>query len=207
MRVFRRHPAVDVESVRPQQAAVAMQRELAMRFESDGRVAIEDVLAGDLASAIAAALPSLHLSRSAPDPRGLGGDDPGHMFYEACARSHRGCRRLCAPVCALVASLEAGPLLDFLRAVIGRPDMSVHSVSVRAYVKGSHVSCGAGAEAVWYGTPRGNPHDGGLVRFGAGDEWPPSFGTMHVVGGERRAVTLVGQHRTLYAVRALLGTR
>jgi hypothetical protein len=206
VRLFRRHAGVDFESLRPVAAVAADVGVLAARFASERRAAVEDLLPRDLAVLVASALPGLPLSRVSPDPRGLGGTDPGYMYYEAPVRPHEGCRRDCAPVCALALSLEGGPLRDFLRVITGHSGLHVGGVSVRAYVKGSHVSRSAGAEVLWYATPGWGENDGGLLRFPGGERWLPRFGAMHVVEGDPREVTLVPDHSALYVVRALLRT-
>ena len=107
----------------------------------------------------------------------------------------------------MASSLTEGSLLELLKMVTERPRLCVRSLAVRAWVKGSHESRIGHAEAVWYGTPGWAPREGGLVRFEDGTSWEPRFGTMHVFDGNAREVTLVTDHRALYVVRAVLGTR
>lgn len=170
------------------------------------RLAIADVLSSDVAAKVAEALPRVALSRQASDPRTLGEPEPGFMFYEARLRAHARCTASCAALCAMAISLQEGALLDRLKRELGAPELRTARLDVRAYVKGSHVSRAVGTEAIWYGTRAWNANAGGALRFSNGDEWAPTFDTMHVVS-EEHEVTLVRDHRPLYVVRALLETR
>ena len=169
-------------------------------------MSIDDVLPGDLALPIGAALAGLAWVRSAPDPRDLGGDEPGHLYYEAPLGPDGVCRSACSPACAMAASLGGGALLEFLRAVTGHPRLSALGVSARAYAKGSHDSQRDGVQAIWYGTRGWAAQDGGLLRFRTAEPWAPRFGALHVVEGACE-VTLVQQHRPLQVIRGLYRAR
>jgi len=207
MLLFNRHrePFAKALSLPPEPSVA----ELGKRFAERGWIAVDGVLSPASIAPIACAIDTRRFECRAPQPHALAAGAASFMFYEQHFRSHRACRKACAPICALSQSLTEERMLTFLREISQRRGLSPISVHLRAYVKGSHVDRSvptrAGVEVLCCVTPAWDAALGGQICFAEDTPICPRGGTLYVV--ERRpelsaALTLVREHGPLVMLSA-----
>jgi hypothetical protein len=184
--------------------------ELQAQFHEKGQVAIVGALPVRETLAMDRAARSARFRRVAVHPNAHRPGAPSHMFYERAPGPHRLCTRSCAALCAFVKSLSNGALRSLARDVTSLPRLTVSSIRVRAYVKGSHVDAEGAVEkgdvAVFYCATLGSdPVRAGSIRFGEGGEIVPEVGVLYLrrtILGESSSMDLVIEHGPLVWITA-----
>lgn len=207
--LFRRHaPAAADPLLLSPDLPIAGLRE---RFGLQKRVEIPGLLSAASANAIAHAVAKRRFECRAPLPADLARGTPSYMYYEDSVRPHRACRRACAPICAMTRSLSDGALLALVRDVTADATLKPTTISLRAYVKGSHVDSSAAAErgvdVALCLTPGWEAAFGGHLSFGDEPPAAPHFGSLYIVerrAGDASTLSLVNQHGPLVMLGAWL---